>query len=282
MSLREPTLFTLAALRDGPLHGYAIAARAKSCSSGRVGPDGRHALRGTRPARRQRPHRGRPRGGRRGPQAPVSPPDRRRRRCGRRGTRAPAVDARRRSIGCGGRPHEPRGPATWPAGRRHERCRPQRRASLRFRGRHLVSPRSSRPRRGRAGHGAGPDRRRRLDPPRSPRHRPHRPRPARPRARPRPARWRRGSGPAGCSRPRLRAARRRARQRGAGSARRKVAAPCSSSPDWSSAVSSAWPSRSPPPMLPGCCCSRARRRRPGRRDARRAAGLASSRSSRAR
>lgn len=36
MSLREPTLFTLAALRDGPLHGYAIAARAKELSSGRI------------------------------------------------------------------------------------------------------------------------------------------------------------------------------------------------------------------------------------------------------
>lgn len=36
MSLREPTLFTLAALRDGPLHGYAIAARAKELSGGRI------------------------------------------------------------------------------------------------------------------------------------------------------------------------------------------------------------------------------------------------------
>ncbi|MDQ8046254.1 MAG: PadR family transcriptional regulator [Solirubrobacteraceae bacterium] len=36
MSLREPTLFTLAALREGPLHGYAIAARARELSAGRV------------------------------------------------------------------------------------------------------------------------------------------------------------------------------------------------------------------------------------------------------
>lgn len=36
MSLREPTLFTLAALRDGPLHGYAVAARAAELSGGRV------------------------------------------------------------------------------------------------------------------------------------------------------------------------------------------------------------------------------------------------------
>ncbi len=36
MALREPTLFTLAALRDGPLHGYAVAARARELSQGRI------------------------------------------------------------------------------------------------------------------------------------------------------------------------------------------------------------------------------------------------------
>jgi DNA-binding PadR family transcriptional regulator len=36
MTLREPTLFTLATLRDGPLHGYAIAARARELSGNRV------------------------------------------------------------------------------------------------------------------------------------------------------------------------------------------------------------------------------------------------------
>jgi PadR family transcriptional regulator len=34
--MREPTYFTLAALLDGPLHGYAIAKRAESVSDGRV------------------------------------------------------------------------------------------------------------------------------------------------------------------------------------------------------------------------------------------------------
>jgi DNA-binding PadR family transcriptional regulator len=35
-SMREPTYFTLAALLDGPLHGYAIAKRAELLSDGRV------------------------------------------------------------------------------------------------------------------------------------------------------------------------------------------------------------------------------------------------------
>ena len=34
--MREPTYFTLAALLDGPLHGYAIAKRAEDVSGGRV------------------------------------------------------------------------------------------------------------------------------------------------------------------------------------------------------------------------------------------------------
>ena len=34
--LREPSYFTLAALLDGPLHGYAIAQRAAELSGGRV------------------------------------------------------------------------------------------------------------------------------------------------------------------------------------------------------------------------------------------------------
>jgi PadR family transcriptional regulator len=34
--MREPTYFTLAALLDGPLHGYAIAKRAGAVSDGRV------------------------------------------------------------------------------------------------------------------------------------------------------------------------------------------------------------------------------------------------------
>jgi PadR family transcriptional regulator, regulatory protein PadR len=34
--MREPTYFTLAALLDGPLHGYAIAKRAEAVSDGRV------------------------------------------------------------------------------------------------------------------------------------------------------------------------------------------------------------------------------------------------------
>jgi PadR family transcriptional regulator, regulatory protein PadR len=34
--MREPTYFTLAALLDGPLHGYAIAKRAEAVSGGRV------------------------------------------------------------------------------------------------------------------------------------------------------------------------------------------------------------------------------------------------------
>jgi len=34
--MREPTYFTLAALLDGPLHGYAIAKRAETVSDGRV------------------------------------------------------------------------------------------------------------------------------------------------------------------------------------------------------------------------------------------------------
>jgi DNA-binding PadR family transcriptional regulator len=36
--MREPTYFTLAALLDGPLHGYAIAKRAELLSGGRVRP----------------------------------------------------------------------------------------------------------------------------------------------------------------------------------------------------------------------------------------------------
>jgi DNA-binding PadR family transcriptional regulator len=35
-AMREPTYFTLAALLDGPLHGYAIAKRAADVSDGRV------------------------------------------------------------------------------------------------------------------------------------------------------------------------------------------------------------------------------------------------------
>jgi DNA-binding PadR family transcriptional regulator len=35
-AMREPTYFTLAALLDGPLHGYAIAKQAESVSDGRV------------------------------------------------------------------------------------------------------------------------------------------------------------------------------------------------------------------------------------------------------
>jgi len=35
-SMREPTYFTLAALLEGPLHGYAIAKRAEQLSDGRV------------------------------------------------------------------------------------------------------------------------------------------------------------------------------------------------------------------------------------------------------
>src|SRR4051794_12298230 len=34
--MREPTYFVLAALLDGPLHGYAIAQRAQELSAGRV------------------------------------------------------------------------------------------------------------------------------------------------------------------------------------------------------------------------------------------------------
>jgi len=34
--MREPTYYTLAALLDGPLHGYAIAKRAEHVSGGRV------------------------------------------------------------------------------------------------------------------------------------------------------------------------------------------------------------------------------------------------------
>ena len=36
MTIREPTYFTLAALMDGPLHGYAIIKRAEELSHGRV------------------------------------------------------------------------------------------------------------------------------------------------------------------------------------------------------------------------------------------------------
>ncbi|GLI00831.1 PadR family transcriptional regulator [Phytohabitans aurantiacus] len=36
MSIREPTYFALAALMDGPLHGYAIIKRAEELSDGRV------------------------------------------------------------------------------------------------------------------------------------------------------------------------------------------------------------------------------------------------------
>lgn len=35
-SMREPTYFALAALLDGPLHGYAIIKRAEELSDGRV------------------------------------------------------------------------------------------------------------------------------------------------------------------------------------------------------------------------------------------------------
>lgn len=34
--MREPTYFTLAALMDGPLHGYAVIKRAEELSGGRV------------------------------------------------------------------------------------------------------------------------------------------------------------------------------------------------------------------------------------------------------
>jgi DNA-binding PadR family transcriptional regulator len=34
--MREPTYFILAALQDGPLHGYAIVSRAEDLSRGRV------------------------------------------------------------------------------------------------------------------------------------------------------------------------------------------------------------------------------------------------------
>jgi PadR family transcriptional regulator PadR len=36
MTIREPTYFVLAALMDGPLHGYAIIKRAEELSDGRV------------------------------------------------------------------------------------------------------------------------------------------------------------------------------------------------------------------------------------------------------
>ena len=36
MELRPPSYFALAALIDGPLHGYAIARRARELSGGRV------------------------------------------------------------------------------------------------------------------------------------------------------------------------------------------------------------------------------------------------------
>ncbi|GAA4693387.1 PadR family transcriptional regulator [Phytohabitans rumicis] len=36
MTIREPTYFTLAALMDGALHGYAIIKRAEGLSGGRV------------------------------------------------------------------------------------------------------------------------------------------------------------------------------------------------------------------------------------------------------
>jgi DNA-binding PadR family transcriptional regulator len=36
MRMREPTYFILAALQDGPLHGYAIIRRAEELSQGRV------------------------------------------------------------------------------------------------------------------------------------------------------------------------------------------------------------------------------------------------------
>lgn len=36
MRMREPTYFILAALQDGPLHGYAIIKRAEELSQGRV------------------------------------------------------------------------------------------------------------------------------------------------------------------------------------------------------------------------------------------------------
>jgi PadR family transcriptional regulator, regulatory protein PadR len=36
MTIREPTYFALAALMDGPLHGYAIIKRAEELSDGRV------------------------------------------------------------------------------------------------------------------------------------------------------------------------------------------------------------------------------------------------------
>jgi DNA-binding PadR family transcriptional regulator len=36
MSIREPTYYTLAALMDGPLHGYAIIKRAEELSHGQV------------------------------------------------------------------------------------------------------------------------------------------------------------------------------------------------------------------------------------------------------
>lgn len=36
MSMREPTYFVLAALQDGPLHGYALLQRCAELSDGRV------------------------------------------------------------------------------------------------------------------------------------------------------------------------------------------------------------------------------------------------------
>jgi DNA-binding PadR family transcriptional regulator len=36
VTLREPTYFILAALQDGPLHGYAVMSRAEDLSRGRV------------------------------------------------------------------------------------------------------------------------------------------------------------------------------------------------------------------------------------------------------
>ncbi len=36
LQMREPTYFILAALQDGPLHGYAIIQRAEELSKGRV------------------------------------------------------------------------------------------------------------------------------------------------------------------------------------------------------------------------------------------------------
>ncbi|MEH3052474.1 MAG: PadR family transcriptional regulator [Patulibacter minatonensis] len=36
MALREPTLYTLAALRDGPMHGYAVITKVRELSGGRL------------------------------------------------------------------------------------------------------------------------------------------------------------------------------------------------------------------------------------------------------